>query len=1014
MRKLKILWIVLASVFTVLLVALLIGSYFADYHAAALNSFFNCKTYELVTDEFAEFTDTQYYKPKFGRPTTAAEKAEMEKQKKPVFEVAVDKDKLYAYDKQIARQAAGEGAVLLWNNNGALPLKDKTKPVNFFGGRSVNYSYVTDGSGGTRMIEHPTLKDAFSAQSYTVNDALWNWYASHSTGTGTNGINETAWSGEISSKVSGGNGLYVISRKGSEGADLAMTGSDGEGGNLTALSQAEKDHITNLIALKSQGKLDKVIVLLNTVSAGVQFDVLSRYKQDIDACMWVGLGGTSGPDAVADLVSGAVVPGGHLSDTFVYNSFSAPSTENNGNFDYSEMSGFASNNIYQKLLKNQGDTDSTEKNFKYLVYQEGIYVGYKYYETRYEDTVLGSGNAKTTAGVKNGKAAWNYADEVAYPFGYGSSYTTFEHSEFKVSESGEAYTVSVKVTNTGSEYTGKDVVQVYLQRPYTDYDKSNGIEQAAVNLVGFAKTGPVAPGGSEIVTVTVDKDELLTYDAYAAKTYITEGGDYYLAAGEDAHDAVNNILAAKGLTGDAAGDKNMTKKFTLSANYETAKSRYTGEDIVNRFDDVDINLTDYGAGKVTYLSRKDWQGTYPSKVTLKLTDKLLSALDYGKTWEEDEFQEKPKFEQNNGLNIFGLWKDTAGNELPYDHELWDKLLDQTSFTEQTYLICNAWCATQALESVAAPATENRDGPAGLNYLPATPVIGLGMCYPSENLIASSFNTELAWKIGECLGEDNLACGFTFLYAPGANIHRTPFSGRNGEYYSEDGFLSMIMCEEEVKGLQSNGSGAQIKHYALNDSEVNRNGVAIWANEQSIREIYLKAFETACAKGRGEALSVMSSFTRAGALWAGAHRGMMTDVLRTEWGFIGFVQSDGNGYPLMSNYVDGLRAGQDIFMCGGGKRALDKYKDSTTISLAMRDATHRVLYALTKTHAMNGLNSSTKVVTLTPWWRYTINGLIIGFAVLAAVCAGLFVWSIVSGVRNRKETTQTASEEQKEE
>ena len=365
--------------------------------------------------------------------------------------------------------------------------------------------------------------------------------------------------------------------------------------------------------------------------------------------------------------------------------------------------------------------------------------------------------------------------------------------------------------------------------------------------------------------------------------------------------------------------------------------------------------------------------------------------------------------EDNGLNLFGLWKDTDGNELPYDHALWDDLLDQTTFEEQTYLICNAWCATQALSSVAAPGTENRDGPAGLNYLPAPPVIGLGMCYPSENLIASTFDTETAWKIGECLGEDNLACGFTFLYAPGANTHRNAFGGRNGEYYSEDGYLAGIMCEYEVKGLQSNGGGAQIKHFALNDMEVNRNGCAIWANEQSIREIYLKAFERGCAKGKGEALSVMSSFTRTGALWAGAHKGLLTDVLRGEWGFDGFVQSDGNGYGLMSNYVDGLRAGNDLFMCGGGRKALDKYKDSPEITLAMREATHRTLYALTRTNAMNGLTSSTRVLTLTPWWRYAINGMIAGAAVLTGVFAALLVFTVIKGIlRKKKQTSETES------
>lgn len=1008
-KRFVILWSVLAGVFALLLIALCIGSGFADYYASQLNSFFNIIPYERIEDEFAEAGDTQYYKPKFSRLASDSEKEEAEENGQPAFTYIADKEALYEYDKEVAREAAASGAVLLWNNDKALPLTDKTKTVNFYGGRSVNWLYVTDGSGGTRMSEHPTVRAAFEAQGYTVNDALWTWYQSHSYGTGTGTISETTWDSAIESNTVPGVGIYVISRKGSEGADLAMTGTDGENGNLTALSSNERAHLDNLVAMREAGKLSKVIVLLNTVSMGVQFDRLSDYKDDIDACMWVGLGGTSGPDAVADLVSGAAVPSGRLSDTFLYNNLSAPSTENNGNYDYLGMDGYAGNAVYDKLLRAQGTTDSTEKNFKYLVYQEGIYVGYRYYETRYEDSVLGRGNANGSEGSTSA-GSWDYAEEVAFPFGYGLSYTTFSYSDFDVRRDGDDYVASLTVTNTGDTFTGREVVQIYLQKPYGDYERDNKVEQSAVNLVGFAKTAPLAPGAEEEVEITIPGEELLTYDANAAKTYITSEGDYIFAAGYNAHDALNNILAAKGYTGDAAGNADMTETFDLRGEYEPFESQYTGEVVTNRFDDVDPNKAGYGIETVEYLSRSDWQATYPSKVDITLNDALLTALDYEKSWVEDEFLTMPTYGADNGLTVFSLWKDTDGNEIPYDHPLWEDLLDQTTFEEQTYLICNAWCATTEVESVAAPGTQNRDGPAGLNYLPSPPVIGLGMCYPSENLIASTFDVDIARRIGECLGEDNLACGFTFLYAPGANTHRNAYGGRNGEYYSEDGFLSGMMCEYEVKGLQSNGGGAQIKHYALNDMEVNRNGCAIWANEQSIREIYLKAFEGGCAAGRGEALSVMSSFTRAGALWAGAHKGMMTDVLRTEWGFIGFVQSDGNGYALMSNYVDGLRVGQDIFMCGGGRHALDDYKDSPTIALAMREATHRVLYALVRTNAMNGMTSSTRIVTLTPWWRYAINGLIIGFAVLTAASVGMLVFTIVRGVLRSKKAKQAEGEE----
>lgn len=994
MKKLfsKKLWIVLTSVFAILMVGIMICSPIADYYSSQINSFFGCKTTDYEEDPFADLYDTQYYKPKFANADGTADKA-----------------KQLDYDKQVAREIDNEGSVLLWNNNDALPIAKSSK-INLFGGRSVKYHYVTYGSGSCTHHEERTFYDAFTEQGYEVNSALWNFYSSKSSEGSTTAVNETKWSDITTnalSSIDGGVGIYVIGRKGAEGSDLSRTGSDGENGNLTALSQAEKDHLSNLVSLKQKGKLDKIVVLLNTVSMGVQFDVLSTYADKIDACMWIGLGGVSGPDSVVDLLSGKAVPSGRLSDTYLYDNLSAPATVNFGDYDYSGMSAFSSDSVYKKLSKAQSSGDSTEKNLKYIVYQEGIYVGYRYYETRYEDTVLNQGQASSAVGVKAGASEWRYSDYVAYPFGYGTSYTTFTQKVEKWMETDDSYVVSVKVTNTGSKYSGKEVVQVYLQKPYTDYDKENGIEQSSVILAGFAKTSLLAPGKSEVVEVKVDKNEFLTYDANKAKTYITEGGDFYLAVGNNAHDALNNILAKKGKTiangMDYNGDAEKVHKIGKKADYKTAVSRYTGNEITNRFEEADLNKNGYGTS-VTYLSRSNWKSTYPtSAVSVKLTANLLKQLDYGVVdWEEDPFDELPAYEQTNGLTLFTLWKDIDGNEIPFDSPLWDTLLDQMSYEEQTDIICNAWCSTQGAASIGLPATVDYDGPAGISYLPdPSKNYGLNMCYPSENLVASTFNVELAEKMGECLGEDNLACGVTFLYAPGNNVHRTAYGGRNGEYYSEDAVLAAYMCEAQVKGMQSNGAGAQIKHFALNDQETNRNGVAVWANEQSIRELYLKQYEYACAAGRGESLSVMSSFTRIGSKWSGAHYGLLTEVLRNEWGFKGFVQSDGNQYKLMSNYIDGIRAGNDIFMCGGGKTALKDYKNSTTIANAMRLCVKHVLYSVVRTNAMNGITASTRIVTITPWWKYAIIGLKIGFIVLTAASAVMLALSVWFDVKNKK-------------
>ena len=573
-------WIAATATSAVLMTGLLVGGGFADRYAAQINSFFNTKEYELVKDPNSK-EDTNYYKPKFA--TTDSE-----------GNIVADKDKQYEYDKEKAREVNNEGAVLLWNNEKALPITSKNTKINLFGGRSANYYFVTDGSGGVRMSERPTLKEAFEQQGYTINSKLWDFYASHSYAGGTTSINETEYAAIDQSTLDSisGVGIYILSRKGSEGCDLYQKSTDGKNGSLTELSKQEIDTLNGMVSLKKQGKLDKAVVLLNTVSGGLQFSELSKFKNDIDACMWVGLGGTSGPNSVVDLVSGEANPSGRLSDTFVYDSFSAPATVNFSDFNYSNTESFSSDPIYQKLLRSQGNTDSTEKNLKYLVYQEGIYVGYKYYETRYEDCVLNRYNASSNAGVNNGYSSWNYDEQVAYPFGYGLSYTTFGYSDYKVDKTSNGYKVSIKVTNTG-DVEGKDAVQIYLQKPYTDYDKENGIEQPAVNLIGFDKTDYLEPNESQLLSIDIDFNDFYTYDANNKQTYILEGGDYYLAFGDNAHSATNNILAAKGKVDGSVGDSSFAHKISQAQDLDGYKNPYGEGKVRNQFDDVDPNKADY-------------------------------------------------------------------------------------------------------------------------------------------------------------------------------------------------------------------------------------------------------------------------------------------------------------------------------------------------------------------------------------------------------------------------------------
>ena len=400
--------------------------------------------------------------------------------------------------------------------------------------------------------------------------------------------------------------IVTFSRVGGEGADLEFRKY-----NYLELSQEEKDLLANLAVMKQDGTVNKIIVLINAANT-LQLDFLQNPEYDIDACMWIGDVGETGINAVADILAGDVTPSGRLADTYCYNVFSSPAMVNFGTTVYADAETY----------------DLDENSMNYIVYQEGIYVGYRYYETRYEDYAMGTGNA----------GDFSYASDVAYPFGYGLSYTDFEYSNMSANynASTDMYEVTVTVTNTGDTYSGKETVQIYSQSPYTEYDKKNGVEKASVTLCGFGKTDVLAPGQSETLKIDVEKRDLASYDAYGAKTYILDDGDYYLIAAKNAHDAVNNVLAAKGYTPDttenrmdSAGNAELTYKWTQETfdNTTYAVSATTGYEITNQFEHADINLYDGLEETITYLSRNDWEGTYPTEIpTLTANEKLAADL----------------------------------------------------------------------------------------------------------------------------------------------------------------------------------------------------------------------------------------------------------------------------------------------------------------------------------------------------------------------------------------------------
>ena len=800
-------------------------------------------------------------------------------------------------------------------------------------------------------------------------------------------MNEAPWSEVETANSSsfaeyGDAAIVVFSRSGGEGADLP-SGDNGSGVDWTGttnyleLSQEEKDMLAGLKALKDQGVFKSIVVLLNT-SNSIELDFLNPeicgVDYGIDACMWIGDVGQTGANGVGWLLSGKVNPSGSIVDTFWYDNLANPAVTNFYSRPYS-------NNADYGYSLNENDNDNGNQGF-YVVYQEGIYLGYRYAETRYEDVVMGTGNA----------GDFDYSSVVAYPFGYGLSYTTFAYSDFTVGESADAFTVTVTVTNTGS-VAGKKTVQVYFQSPYTDYDKQNGIEKASVELCGFDKTDVLEPGASETVTITVDKSELRTYDANGAKTYILDAGDYYFTLGNGSHEAVNNILAAKGYTTEngmtAEGDATLTWKWNNPALDTTsfATSESTGNAITNLFDDSDPNKVSYSPGEVTWLSRSDWTGTYPTGTfDLALNDELVAAL--ANTHYDGSLAdsvEMPTMGAENGLTLASM----IGKE--FDDPQWETLLDQMTFDEMNLMITQGFHNTKAAASIGKTATKDENGPQGLTA--ALTGGASAMCYTSEDVMAATFNRDLINDVGRCIGEDCLAMGYSGLYGPGINMHRTAYSGRNFEYYSEDPFIAGEICASEVQGIQSKGVYVYLKHVALNDSESSRMGVNTWLNEQTAREVYLEVADKAVVDGG--AWCTMSGFNRWGATWCGKYENLQTGYLRDELGMRGMSITDYSGGSHYMDVCDAMIAGTEIWDSPTPLHTeiLNNYEDDAYIVTEMRDAVHLILYTVVNSNAMNGWSSADRLELITPWWKLAAWSLCAVLAVLTVVCVVMLVRSI---------------------
>lgn len=892
---------------------------------------------------------------------------------------------LAAYYESVAEQIEGEGLVLLKNEGNALPLSEGEKVSCMLSG-SNNFNYGASGSGASDSSSYKNLNQALTDAGLEVNPTMWNFYKSASSRRKvgeTYLINETAYD-KISAEAKESLKEYktvivTISRSSGEGSDVSATRSDGEDGSYLSLSEEEVSVLKALTEQKGTN-VDKIIVLLNS-SATIQLDFLSREGIEIDACLWVGNVGSAGIDAVAKALTGAIVPSGKLSDTYVKDNFSSPAAMQ---LSYNDAKSFA------QTYANASEMGLNTTQMYYGVYSEGIYVGYRYYETRYTDYVTQRENT----------GDYTYADDVAYPFGYGISYTEFTYSDFSVTpaEDGESYDVSVTVTNSGTQYSGKEVVQVYLQKPYTEYDIENGVEKSAVELVGYDKTQPLAPGASETVTVNVKKEQFKSYDSNGAKTYIVDDGEYYFTVANGAHEAANNILAKQGYTPqntanrmDAEGNAALAESVTVEAFDDTtySVSSHTDEatQITNQLDDADLNKYEGSATKVTYVSRNNWTGTMPkAAISVTVTAQMKEDLSSNKPIEEDPEAEMPTYGADNGLRLAML----RGKD--YDDPMWDELLDQMTFEEQSYLISNGQMTTVFVESVFKPDTKEADGPTGYGNSQGS------LSFPCEGIWASSFNNELIEQVGDCLAEEALYHGLSGMYANAVNIHRMPFGGRSHEYFSEDPYLTAIAAVYEIRGMQAKGVIANVKHYAFNDEEAARNGIGIWLNEQEAREIMLLPFEYALssAEGMGNAHAVMSGFNRVGTDWAGADAELL-GIMRDEWGFDGYCITDmasSNGAAYMT-YQDGVPAGTDVYLGSGSETALREFRNNATYCQSMREASHRILYAIGNySAAMNGIGPETDMKEASWWWRDTLIAAIAVCAVLTAGCSVMYVFSLV--------------------
>ncbi len=1002
----KRIWSGLSSIFVFLLCFAIIGNTTAMNYASTINGFLGISTSKLVAADNGSEGETIQFTTSFGELNGDNLKLLMEA----------------TYAQSIAE--GNEGMVLLRNENQALPLSDKEMSVTLFGHAVMDPLYRNNSAGSSAYTskEGVDLFKALKNAGFRVNEKLLKAYRSSKTARAGGGFNaqtgealpwslgeekiefytdelRSTWENDYNDAA-----IVMFAREGGEGIELIMEDA-AEGISQLALHQDERDLLQ---MIKDSGKFKKTIVLINSGNA-MELGWLEEYG--VDACLWIGCPGQKGFTSVVNLLTGAANPSGRLPDTYAVSSLSAPAVANNS----------GNNQTWSNLdYVLQNSTDVPGEASYYAVQAEGIYIGYKYYETRYEDTILGRYNADSTVGSIDGES-WNYTKEVTYPFGFGLSYTTFDQHLDKVDVNDDTVTVTVTVTNTGS-VAGKSVVQIYAQTPYGEYERQNKVEKSAIQLLNFGKTELLEPGAKQTLTIECDKYLLASYDYTAAKVYYLSEGDYYVAIGESAHDALNNVLAAKGATGmvDTYGkstEGDSKKTYTWTEDFDAAKyraSQSTGVVVTNQFDDCDINYWIEGA--VTYLSRSDWEGTYPVHATkLECTDEMIAELNGYHYVKPDDAPSISTYTQ--GANA-GLQLASMANVAYDDDDIWDSFLDQMTIDEMASLLPDM-DGSAAIASIGKPEVKVGDGPDGIGGLYNTydkTLYGTkseATCYTCEATLAATFNKELIANRGALMAEEAIYLGLMEIWSPGSNLHRTPFGGRNFEYYSEDAVMNYLCSIPEVQAMESRGVVAGIKHCAGNDQENNRIGIALFFNEQAFREGALRGFEGALAVAGGS--SVMQGFNRLGLTGCSSSYAMNTGVIRNEWGMKGIIITDATssvttGYR--ASYVDQLVAGTDAYcidFSGVSAQIISKQITSTDDGFLLgelRRAAKNNLYCTVNSPAMNGYSVNTKVIAITPWWQPVLQYVIWACVALTIIgLIGLTVCEIMNLIRKRRGVVQ---------